>query len=45
MKQTLTLLALAFALLVGLNCGSTEDLDENVGQVDEVEALKGHSSR
>ena len=41
MKQILTLLALAFALLVGLNCGSTEDLDENVGQVDEVEALKG----
>ena len=41
MKQMLTLLALVFALLVGLNCGSTEDPDENVGQVDEVEALKG----
>ena len=36
MKQMLTLLALAFALLVGLNCGSTEDPDEKVGQVQGV---------
>jgi hypothetical protein len=36
MKQILTLLALAFALLVGLNCGSTEDPDDQVGQVQGV---------
>ena len=41
MKQILTLITLALLLLAGLNCGTTEDLVDDVKDVQEVETPTG----